>query len=106
MDNSLLNQWTIPNPKCQKCLDAYPIFDETDVTFLHVKILARLNVVAKVAEQKKSDEQKYFTHNNGNNWYGNDPILCLIHALDKMKIRHLYMSRHDLSNNCVVLNNN
>ncbi len=37
--------------------------------------------------------------NNGNNWYGNDPILHLIHTLDETDIRRAYMNRR------VVLDN-
>ncbi len=61
--------------------------------------------MAKAAEQKKSKEQKLHASDVGNNWYGNDPILCLIHTLDETKIRRAYMNRHDLSNKRVVLDN-
>jgi len=54
-------------------------------------------------EQKNSEEKKLLTGNNGNNWYGNDPILCLIHTLDETEIRCSYMNCHDLLNERVVL---
>ncbi len=61
--------------------------------------------MAKALEQKKSEEQKLRASDIGNNWYGNDPILCLIHTLDKTEIRRVYMNWHDLSKERVVLNN-
>jgi hypothetical protein len=64
-----------------------------------------LNIVTKAVEQKKSEEQTLLTSDNGNNWYGNDPILHLIHTLDETEIRRSYMNRHDLSNERVVLDN-
>jgi hypothetical protein len=66
---------------------------------------ARLNDVAEAMEQRKSEEQKLLSHDDGNNWYGNDPVLRLIHTLDKMEIRHAYMRQHNLSNKCIVANN-
>ena len=56
-------------------------------------------------EQKKSEEQKLRASDVGNNWYGNDPILRLIHTLDETEIRRAYMNWHDLSNERVVLDN-
>jgi hypothetical protein len=61
--------------------------------------------VAKATEQKKSEEQKLRASDVGNNWYGNDPILCLIHTLYETEIRRAYMNWHDLLNECVVLDN-
>ncbi len=61
--------------------------------------------MAKAVEQKKSAEQKLRASDVGSNWYGNDPILCLNHILDEIEIRCAYMNRHDLSNECVVLDN-
>ena len=55
--------------------------------------------------QKNSEEKKLLTRNDGNNWYGNDPILSLIHTLDEIKSRCSYMNRHNLLNKCVVLDN-
>jgi hypothetical protein len=81
----------------------HPISDLSDLTFLRSEILIWLIIVTKAVEQKKSKEQKLLTSNNGNNWYVNDPILCLIHTLDETEIRHLYMNQHDLSNKRVVL---
>ncbi len=89
-DNPMPSQWTIQ--KCQSWLDTHPISDRSDLTFLRAKILARLDIVTKAVEQKKSKEQKLLTSNDGNNWYDNDPILCLIHTLDKMEIRRSYMN--------------
>jgi len=43
---------------------------------------AQLIVVTKAAEQKQSEEQKLLQYDDGNNWYGKDPILRLIHTLD------------------------
>jgi hypothetical protein len=76
-DNPSPSQWTIP--RCQKWLDFYPILVDSDITFLCAKIQVRLDFVAKAVEQKKSEEQKLCARNDGNSWYGNDPILCLIH---------------------------
>ena len=59
---------------------------------------ARLIVVTKAAEQKQSEEQKLLQYDDGNNWYGKDPILHLIHTLDETEIRHAYKDRHNLSN--------
>jgi hypothetical protein len=102
-DNPSPNQWTIP--RCQKWLDSYPIRDESDVAFLRSEIQLRLDVVTKAVEQKKSEEQKLCAGDVGNNWYGNYPILRLIHTLDETDIRRAYMNRHDLSNKRVVLDN-
>ncbi len=96
------SQWTIQ--KCQSWLDMHPISDWSDLTFLRAKILARLDIVTKAVEQKRSKEQKLLT-SDGNNWYGNDPILHLIHTLDETEIRRLYINRHDLLNECMVLDN-
>jgi hypothetical protein len=79
-DNPLPSQWTIP--RCQKWLDLYPISGNSDIAFFCAKIQVRLDIVAKAMEQKKSEEQKLCASNVGNNWHGNDPILCLIHTLD------------------------
>ena len=84
-DNPSPSQWTIP--RCQKWLDLYPILDYSDTVFLCFEIQVRLDIVAKAMEQKKSEEQKLPASNVGNNWYGNDPILCLIHTLDETEIR-------------------
>ena len=105
-DNPSPSQWTIP--RCQFWLDSHPILDESDVAFLRSEIQLRLDVAKKAVEQKKSEEQKLRASdvgNNGNNWYGNDPILRLIHTLDETDIRRAYMNRHDLSNERVVLDN-
>ncbi len=69
------------------------IIDEinVNVTFLLAKILAWPNFVANAMKQKKSEEQKLLTNNNGNNWYGNDLILRLIHTLDETEIWCSYM---------------
>ena len=82
------------------------IIDEinVNVTFLLAKILAWPNFVANAMKQKKSEEQKLLTNNNGNNWYGNDLILHLIHTLDETEIWCSYMIQQDLSNEHVVLN--
>jgi hypothetical protein len=79
--------------------------DNSDIAFLHAEIQVQLDIVAMALEQKKSKEQKLWTSNDGNNWYGDDPILCLIHTLDETEIRRAYMNRHDLSKECVVLDN-
>jgi hypothetical protein len=89
-DNPLPSQWTIQ--KRQIWLDTHPISDRSDLTFFTCRNLARLDIVTKAVEQKKSKEQKLFTSNDGDNWYGNDPILCLIHTLDETEIRRLYMN--------------
>ncbi len=83
----------------------YSIWDDSDVAFLRAEIQVRLDVVAKGVEQKKSEEQKLRASNVGNNWYGNDPILCLIHTLDEIEIHRAYMNWHDLSNEHVVRDN-
>ena len=83
-DNPSPSQWTIP--RCQKWLDVYPILDNSDIAFLCVEIQVQLVIVAKAMEQKKSEEQKLCASNVSNNWYGNDPILCLIHTLDETEI--------------------
>jgi hypothetical protein len=54
-------------------------------------------------EQKRREEQKLLSNDDGNNWYGNDPILHLIHTLDKTEIWRAYMTRHSLSNERIVL---
>ncbi len=69
---------------------------------------ARLTVVTKAAEQKQSEEQKLLQYDDGidgNNWYGKDPILRLIHTLDETEIRRAYMDCHNLSNERIVLDN-
>ncbi len=79
--------------------------DNSDVAFLCAEIQVRLDIVPKIMEQKKSEEQKLCASKVGNNWYGNDPFLCLIHTLDETEIRRAYMNWHDLLNKCVVLDN-
>jgi hypothetical protein len=85
-DNPSPSQWTIR--RCQKWIDLYPIWDNSDVAFLCAEIQVRLDIVAKAVEQKKSEEQKLRASNVGNNWYGNYPILHLIHTLDETEIHH------------------
>jgi hypothetical protein len=77
--------------------------DLSDVIFLWAKIQVQLVILAKAVEQKKSEEQKLWTSGNGSSFYGNDPILCLIHTLDETKIHRAYMNGHDLSNKRRVL---
>jgi len=55
------------------------------------------------AEQKQSEEQKLLQYDDGNNWYGKDPILCLIHTLNDTEIRCAHMDCHNLSNKCITL---
>jgi len=62
-------------------------------------------VVAKAAEQKQREDQMLIQYDDGNNWYGKDPILRLIHTLDKTEIRRAYMDLHDLSNEHITLDN-
>jgi hypothetical protein len=102
-DNPSPNQWTIT--KCQQWLKTFPITNPSDVIFLCSEMQVRLKVTAAAVEQKRSEEQRLQNHDEGNNWYGNNPILRLIHTLDKTEIRHAYMERHDLSNECIVLDN-
>ena len=102
-DNPTPSQRT--NQTCQRWLDTHPIYNQSDAIFLHSEILARLNIVTKAMEQKNSKEKMLLTGDNGNNWYGNDPILCLIQTLDEMEIRCSYMNHRDLSNKRVVLEN-
>ncbi len=83
----------------------YPIRDDSDVAFIRAKIQVRLDIVTKAVEQKKSEEQKLCASDVGNNWYGHDPILCLIHTLDETDICRTYMNWHDLSNERLVLDN-
>jgi len=83
----------------------YPISEYSDTVFLCSDIQVRLDIVAKAMEQKKSEKQKLRPSDVGNNWYGNDPILRLIHTLDETEIRRAYTNRHDLSNERVVLDN-
>jgi hypothetical protein len=91
--------------KCQNWLESYAITDPSDVTFLRSEMQARLIVVTKTAEQKQSEEQKLLQYDDGNNWYGKDPILRLIHTLDKTEIRRAHMDGHNLSNERIVLGN-
>ncbi len=100
-DNPSPSQWTIP--RCQKRLDLYSISDNSDIAFICAKIQVQLDIVAKAVEQKKSEEQNLRASDVGSNWYGNDPILHLIHTLDETEIRCTYMNWHDLSNEPVVL---
>ena len=102
-DNPSPSQWTIP--RCQKWLDLYPVSAYSDTVFLCSEIQVRMDIVAKAMEQKKSEEQKLHASDVGNNWYGDDPILRLIHTLDETEIRRAYINRHDLSNERVVLDN-
>jgi hypothetical protein len=73
--------------------------------FLCSEMQVRLKVTAAAVEQKRSEELRLQNHDDSNNWYGNNPILCLIHTLDEMEIRRAYMGHHDLSNECIVVNN-
>jgi hypothetical protein len=91
--------------KCQKWLKTFAITTPSDVIFLCPEMQAQLKVVAAAVEQKKSEEQKLLCHDDGNKWYGNDPILHLIHTLDKTEIRHAYMERQNLSNKHIIINN-
>jgi hypothetical protein len=92
--------------KCQNWLERYAITDPSEVTFLRSEMQAWLIVVTKAAEQKQSEEQKLLQYDDGDNWYGKDHILRLIHTtLDEMEIRCAYMDRHNLSNERIVLDN-
>ncbi len=102
-DNPLPNQWTIP--KCQQWLKTFPITNPSDVIFLCSEMRVQLKVTAAAVEQKRSEEQRLQNHDDGNNWYGNNPILHLIHTLDEMEISHGYMGCHDLSNECIIIAN-
>jgi hypothetical protein len=102
-DNPSPNQWTIT--KWQQWLEAFPITNPSDVIFLCSEMQVWLKVTAAAVEQRRSEEQRLQNHDDGNNWYGNNPILCLIHTLDEMEIRHAYMGRHDLSNERIIFNN-
>jgi hypothetical protein len=102
-NNPLPSQWVITN--CQKWLKTFAITNPSDIIFLRSEMQARLKVVAAAVEQKKSEEQKLLSHDDGNNWYGHDPILHLIHTLDKTEIRHAYMGPQDLSNKHIIINN-
>jgi hypothetical protein len=98
------SQWTII--KCQNWLESSPITDPSDVNFLRTELQLRLNVLTKAVEQKKSEDQKLLIHDDdGKNWCGNDPILRLIHTLDDTVIRRAYMTRHNISNSRIVLDN-
>ena len=98
------SQWTII--KCQNWLESSPITDPSDVIFLRTELQLRLNVLTKAVEQKKSEDQKLLIHDDdGKNWCGNDPILRLIHTLDDTVIRRAYMTRHNISNSRIVLDN-
>ena len=102
-DNPSPGQWTML--KCQNWLESYAITDPSDVNFLRSEMQARQIIVTKAVEQKQSEEQKLLQYDDGNNWYGKDPILHLIHTLDETEIRHAYMDRHNLSNESIVLDN-
>ncbi len=97
------NQWTIT--KCQQLLETFPITNLSDIIFLCSEMQVRLKVTAAAMEQKRYEEQRLQNHDEGNNWYGNNPILRLIHTLDKTEIRRAYMERHNLSNERIVLDN-
>jgi hypothetical protein len=77
-DNPLPNQWTIT--KCQKWLKTFSITNPSDVIFLCSEMQVRLKFTAAAVEQKRSEERRLQNHDEGNNWYGNNPILCLIHT--------------------------
>jgi hypothetical protein len=79
--------------------------DPPFIIFLCSEMQAQLKVVAEAMEQKAREEQKLLSHDDGNNWYGNDPILCLIHTYDKTKIQRAYMRCHDVSNKRIVMDN-
>ncbi len=87
-DNPLPNQWTIT--KCQQWLELFPITNPSDIIFLCSEMQVQLKVTAAAVEQKRSEEQRLQSHDDGNNWDGNNPILRLIHTLDKTEIRHVH----------------
>jgi hypothetical protein len=101
--NPLPSQWTIT--KCQQWLEAFPITDPSGIIFLCSEMHVRLKVTTAAVEQKRSEEQRLQNHDDENYWYGNNPILCLIHTLDEMEIGRAYMGLHDLSNKPIVVNN-
>jgi hypothetical protein len=72
-DNPSPNQWTIT--KCQQWLKAFPITNPSDIIFLCSEMQVRLKVTAAAMEQKRSEEQRLQNQDDGNNWYGNNPIL-------------------------------
>jgi hypothetical protein len=102
-DNPSPNHWTIT--KCQQWLKAFPIMNPSDVIFFCSEMQVRLKVIAVVVEQKRSEEQSLQNYDDGNNWYGNNPILHLIHTLDETEIQRAYVGCHDLSNKCIVVDN-
>jgi hypothetical protein len=102
-ENPLPSQWTIT--KCQQWLETFPIINPSDVIFLCSEMQVWLKIAAVAVEQKRSEEQRLLSHDDGNDWYGNNPILHLIHTSDKMEIRHAYMGCHDLLKERIVVNN-
>ena len=64
---------------------------------------ARLIIVTKAVEQKQSEEQKLLQYDDGNNWYGKDPILCLIHTWNDTEIWRAHLDCHNLSNKRITL---
>ena len=87
-----------------KWLDDNPVTDTNDVQFLMDTVRVRQAATERIAEAKA--EAKEFEDKSGGAWYGLLPMLCLIMALvDSDEIRQAYNTRNDISNECIVLDN-
>ncbi len=95
-------QWD--KKKMLKWLDDNPVTDTNDVQFLMDTVRVRQAATKRIAEAKA--EAKEFEDKSGGAWYGLLPMLCLIMALvDSDEIRQAYITRNDISNERIVLDN-
>jgi hypothetical protein len=82
--------------KCQKkWFETVTITNPSCFIILCSEMQVRLKVAAAVVEQKRSEKQKLFSHDDGR----------LIHTLDEMEIHCLYMGHHNLSNKRIIIDN-
>jgi hypothetical protein len=95
-------QWKLD--KLLEWLKKYPLHDVSDVQFLQAEVESRRIVAERINKERA-------THNNDHDkadrsWYGPIPILRLFCGLtDNEDIRRAYLTRNDISNDRLELDN-
>ena len=95
-------QWTLS--RLLEWLKLHPLRDASDVQFLQETVKNRKVVAERVVAQRANDK---VVHDKAEkNWYGPLPILRLLCCLtDNDAIRRAYLTRNDISNDRIDLDN-